>query len=79
MQVCHVYAIIKEESRDSKTVCSSQWGSSVVYTSTSNMVEVRLVVRAQDEKDNHFLLKYEGKTCTFMECTFLRTYGITKY
>ena len=61
-QVCHVYAIIKEERlKVSETVCSNGRREGIVYTSIGNMVEVRLVVRANDvPKDNSFMLRYEG-------------------
>lgn len=59
--VCHVYAIIKEAAAsNSETICAGSLRVQEVYTSITNVVEVRLVAARRDKPKGNFLLKYEG-------------------
>ncbi len=60
--VCHVYAIVKETAASrSETICAGTQRQKLIYSSQTNIVEVRLVVNKQDEL-GHFLIQYEGMT-----------------
>jgi hypothetical protein len=59
-----VYAVIKEKSSvrsgGGETVCGSESRESHVYTSLTNVVEIRVVTARKNHKTDHFLVRYEG-------------------
>ena len=58
-RVCHVYAVLKEESiKASETICASNVRTKWVYTSVTNSMEIRIVSK---NKNAYFVLEYEGK------------------
>ena len=48
-------------SRAGETICASENRETLVYTSLTNVVEIRMVATRKDHKSEHFMLKYEGK------------------
>ena len=63
-RTCEVYATVKESHSQAQTVCGSIKKQSVVYTSSSNEVEIRLTSSTQSENQKHFLLKFKGTILT---------------
>jgi len=56
-----VYAVIKERwsTRPGETICASSHRKELVYSSLSNLVEIRVVAARSDD---YFMMKIEGKT-----------------
>lgn len=60
--VCHVYAVIKEPVEQiSHTVCAPTTREKVVHVSTTNVVEVRVMVNSNADED-YFALHYQGES-----------------
>ena len=58
-QQCNVYATIKEPTAGvSETVCGTRERVTIIYTSDSNQVQVRLVPRGKDNKA--FVIRHQG-------------------
>ena len=76
--ICHVFAVVKEETgRPSETICSTDERRTVVFTSLTNLVEVRLIgnkrIQQASTKENqiYFLVEYEGLSWKFhSQCMF---------
>ena len=62
--LCRVYATLREKSPGrSVTVCGGRQREGHVYTSDSNVVELRILQPSQPSKEAvHFLFKYRGKS-----------------
>ncbi|KAK2187904.1 hypothetical protein NP493_151g04008 [Ridgeia piscesae] len=62
--VCHVYAIIKDrQSRRTETVCGGIRRETMIYTSSGNSVEIRIVRNKSNDKTGYFALRYEPVGC----------------
>lgn len=69
--VCHAYAILREnEPQRSSTICSRKRRELQVYTSATNVLEVRIIggSTAQTKGSRYFVLKYKGTLC----CRYLQ-------
>ena len=62
--VCHAYAILREnDPLRSNTICSGKSREAQVYSSLSNVLEVRIIGGSteQTKGTRYFILKYKGK------------------
>ena len=72
-----VYAVVKEKrsSRPSDTICASrEHRESLVYSSLSNRIEVRVVTNPPSRrrhKADYFAIRYECSYFYLLTCTFL--------
>ena len=59
---CNGLLVYLQESVHSReTVCGSNIRESLVYTTMSNVVEIRFVAKRKSPDEGYFLMKYEGK------------------
>lgn len=61
VDVCRVYAVLKEEAtRKSVTICGGKGRYVDIYTTTGNSLEVRILGKTSQQERVYFLLKYQG-------------------
>ena len=62
MTGCRVYATVREQGvARSVTVCGGQARYKHIYTSITNMIEIRIVGQDSTQSQQHFLLEYRGE------------------
>ena len=68
---CKVYAMIREEGKNSVSVCASDKRFNSVYSSNTSQVEITMITREDADTTPGFMISYKAFVCIFYSFLYI--------